>query len=217
MAQSDRRTTGKPQPTRNLFRGPAVLQAVDDGSTQISITQQLSVRAPPIRRHSMRRNMPVSFGDRYFTIMPEIASKLPTDRRTISPKGTGDLGLTDLLLMHPCYDAAFVQTQLHKRAGHSILLKPWPMLSSLHLKMESAPAISESRITYIMELMRHCRVYSTSPLQLCRIASQSGYVRDGNSSASGKTASSTCPGFNRDVRMAYILASKPDGPAACGP
>jgi len=39
----------------------------------------------------------------------------------------------------------------------------------------------------------------------------------GYSSASGKTVSSTCPGFNRDVQMPYILALKPGDPVVCWP
>ncbi|AUW47359.1 hypothetical protein CUJ84_pRLN3000231 (plasmid) [Rhizobium leguminosarum] len=48
--------------------------------------------------------------------------------------GARDLRLTDLLLMHPPNNATFVHTQLHNRAGLSILLKSWPILSKLHLK-----------------------------------------------------------------------------------
>ncbi|WP_210171783.1 hypothetical protein, partial [Rhizobium sp. Root1203] len=47
----------------------------------------------------------------------------------------------------------FVHTQLHKRAGHSILLKSWPILSLLHLKMESTPATRKDRVIYLMELI----------------------------------------------------------------
>ncbi len=38
MAQPSGRATGKPQPTRNLFRRPAVLEAIDNGGTQTGIT-----------------------------------------------------------------------------------------------------------------------------------------------------------------------------------
>jgi hypothetical protein len=71
--------------------------------------------------------------------------------------------------MHPRDDTAFIQTQLHKRAGHSILLKPWPLLSSLHLKMESTRLQKQHRITSIMELtlinaiMAQCAVPLTIP------------------------------------------------------
>ncbi|WP_139110075.1 MULTISPECIES: hypothetical protein [unclassified Ensifer] len=50
-----------------------------------------------------------------------------------------DLRLADLLLMHPPNDAAFIHTQLHKRAGHIHPPETWANLSLLHLKMESAP------------------------------------------------------------------------------
>ncbi|WP_210252758.1 hypothetical protein, partial [Agrobacterium vitis] len=43
-------------------------------------------------------------------------------------------------LIHLRNDAPFIQTQLNKGTGHSILLKLWPLLSSLHLKMESTPS-----------------------------------------------------------------------------
>jgi hypothetical protein len=60
------------------------------------------------------------------------------DRRAIPLQSTRDLGLAELLLMHARNDAAFVKTKLYKGAGHSIPVEPWPLLSSLHLKMESA-------------------------------------------------------------------------------
>ena len=152
MAQSGRCATGEPESAGNLFRRPAILQAFDNGGAKSWIAQQLAILASTVGRHPMCRDVPVSFGDRHITIMPEIAPQFTADCRTVTAKGACDLGLTDLLLSHPSNDAAFVQTQLHKRAGHSILLKPWPSLSSLHLKMESAPATCPNRISIIMEL-----------------------------------------------------------------
>lgn len=110
----------------------------------------------------MRCDVPVSFSDRNLGVVPEILSQFPADCRPVAAKGTCDLGLTDPLLLHTRKVAAFVQTQLHRSAG----LKPWPLLSSLHLKVE--PAINrfktfcnDTGISYgeaLDDLMRRAKV-----------------------------------------------------------
>jgi 2,4-dienoyl-CoA reductase-like NADH-dependent reductase (Old Yellow Enzyme family) len=47
-----------------------------------------SVAAPSIRRHSMRCDVPVSFGNRDFAVLPEIPSQLPADRRSLVQQPT---------------------------------------------------------------------------------------------------------------------------------
>jgi hypothetical protein len=50
MAQPGGNTAGKPQPTGNLLRRPAILQAIYHGGTQAGVTQELAVFAPPVDR-----------------------------------------------------------------------------------------------------------------------------------------------------------------------
>lgn len=152
MAKPCLRATRQPDPSRNPLRRPTLLQTLDDRRAQKWITHQLAILTTASRSQAVRRHMPVAFSNRDLLVMPEIASQFPADRRAITSKPARNLGLADLPLIHLRNDAPFIQTQLRKGTGHSILLKLWPLLSSLHLKMECTPLTVKNLISIIMEL-----------------------------------------------------------------
>lgn len=70
--------------------------------------------------------MPVTLSSRKLSVVPEIPAQFAAYRRAFTPKATRNFRLADLLLVHSRDDPAFVQTQLHKRAGKWVLISESP-------------------------------------------------------------------------------------------